>query len=155
MFLDMIKKITGQNRHEEVPMDVLQVLCDLQTLQFEPPLTTSSIEQILNAPITEIDESVSFLNYKNCKIYLYTFPLFDNNVYLGDHADRISISTIHQDTKALLTDEPPKDLMEAFQDRVSFLKAARLLALENQNTISRCDPGYPKTELDIEYLTNF
>jgi len=49
----------------------------------------------------------------------------------------------------------PKELPEAFLDRISFLKAARLLALEDQTKIMRGDEGFPAMELDLAYLTKF
>lgn len=155
MLLDMIKKITGQNRTEEVPMEILQVLCDLQTLAFDPPVNTQTIVDVLNIELVEIDDTTAYFMYEKCKIFIYTYPMFENNIYLGDYTDKISMSKTHPDTGEIVDTEPPKDLMAAFQDRVSFLKAARLLAMENQNKIIRSDPGVPQMELDITYLTNF
>lgn len=155
MLLDMIKKIIGQNHPEEVPVDVLQLLCDLETLRFDPPMEVQVIEEVLGSPVQMINDSAGYITFNNSKIYLYTFPFYQGNIYLGEYADRISLSNIHPDTGRQLDSDPPKDLPEAFLDRTSFLKAARLLALEDQSKITRDDDGFPNRELDIAYLTNF
>lgn len=155
MLLDMIKKIIGQDHPEEVPMDILQLLCDTESVRFDPPIESLTLEEVLNTPINKIDDSTAYIIYNNCRIYLYPFPLYQGNIYLGEYIDRISLSNVHADTGENIDNEPGKNLPEAFLDRIAFLKAARLLAAEDQCKIIRSDEGFPHRELELVYLTNF
>lgn len=151
----MIKKIIGQDHPEEVPMDILRLLCDLESLRFEPPIDTLTFEEVLNTPINKIDDTTAYAIFNNCRIYMFPFPLYQGNIYLGEYIDRISLSNVHPDTGKSLDDEPLKNLPESFLDRIAFFKAARMLALEDQCKIIRSDEGFPHRELNIAYLTNF
>lgn len=155
MLLDMIKKITGQNRPEEVPLEILQLLCDLETLRFNPPIDIPTIEEALNSPVENIDDTAAYVIFDKCKIYLFSFPFYQGNIYLGEYVDRISLSNFHPDSEKTLDTESPKNLPEAFLDRIAFLKAARLLAEQDQSKIFRADEGFSHVEVDITYLANF